>query len=144
MMAYRLTDAESFRYARQVPHWLDGDFGHGKFSFLVDTNLAVWHQSTSLDALLELWKHHVCLCNSNGRPDLNILIVNVVLELPRRNMAQRIHRNDLLDSRPLRKGANDFCWLGIREIRLVVQIEVLAGDCQSVIDGIGTSMCSNS
>lgn len=58
-------------------------------------------------------------------------------------MAKWIHRHYLLLVSPLRKWADGDCRLRVCEVGSMVNVQVLASDCQSVVNRVGPAMCTN-
>ncbi len=58
-------------------------------------------------------------------------------------MSQRIHRDNFPCINPLRERTNVNSRLGIRKIRLVVHVKVLASNGKRVVDGIRATMCTD-
>lgn len=85
----------------------------------------------------------MCPSDGDGGPDLDIFLVHGPLEQPRRKMAIWIHGNDLLLVVPLRERSNAGSGLGVGEIGLVCDVEVLASDSKRVVDRIRASVSSN-
>lgn len=82
--------------------------------------------------------------DSNGRSNLNILLLHNVFVQPWRKMSIRIHGDNLLLVAPLREGTDVCSRFSVGKVWLVVDIEVLAGYGKSVIDAVGAAMGANS
>jgi len=103
-----------------MPNRLNGKLGDGNFTGRVQTDLAVGHETTFPDALLEFGQLHVRTCDCNGWSDFHVLVVNVVLIEPRGEVAQRVHGNDLLGVAPCRERTYGDRGLSVGEVWLVV------------------------
>ena len=58
-------------------------------------------------------------------------------------MSKWVHGDDLAWVAPLRKGTNRHCRLSVRVIWLVINVELLAGDSQAMVERVGAAMGSN-
>jgi hypothetical protein len=135
-MMMLLTNIEALSNTRQVPDRFDGNFGDGNFTSLVDTNLAIGDKSAFSDTVLKFWNFHVCSGDGNGRSDLNIILVHGFFVQPGREMTVRVHGHNLLGITPLREGSDLCSRLSVSEVWLMSDVEVLAGDGQSIVDGV--------
>lgn len=135
-MMMPLTNIEALSDTRQVPYRLDGNFGDGNFTSFVHTDLAIRNKSAFSYTLLKFRHLHVCSCDGNGRSDLNIILVHSFLVQPGCKMAVWVHGHDFLWVTPLRERTNLCGRLGVSEVWLVGDIEVLACYGQSIVDGV--------
>ena len=77
-------------------------------------------------------------------PNLYVFLRNDVFEEPGGKMTERIHGDDLLRVTPLREWANVGSRFRVGEVWLMVDVEILAGDGESVIYGVRSSVSANS
>jgi hypothetical protein len=138
------TNVEALGHSRKVPYWLNSDLGDGDFARIIDTDLAVRYESTFPYTVLELWHFHVSFRDSDSGSDLHIILVHNILVQPWCEMAIRIHSHNLLLVAPLRKRANLGSGLGVGEVWLVGDVEVLACYSKGIIDGVRASVGANS
>ena len=127
------TNAETLCHPGEIPNRLNRKFRDCQLAGLIETNLSIRHKSTSVNALFQFWKFHVSFRNRNRRPNVDVLLMDYVLEQPRGEMAERIHRHDLLRISPLRERTNVGSWFSVSEVGFVFDIEILAGNSQSMI-----------
>jgi hypothetical protein len=120
-----LTDSESLRDTRQIPHRLNSKLGDRELAKFVNDDLAVHLQSAFFDGILELRQAHMRLGDGDGGSDLHALLVNVLLVEPRGQMTVRVHGNDLLGVGPLRERANSNRGLSVCEVGFVVGLELV-------------------
>lgn len=133
------TDLEALGYSREKPHGIDGDLGDAQISLLVDTDFTIDLHPAGPDTLGEVGKTHLCLCDGNGRTDIDSLL-DVLLVLPRANVAERVHRDDLLRVAPLRLLLKLEHRLGVGEVRFVIVRQTAAGDGEGLVYGVGAAM----
>ena len=131
-----LTNVETLSNTRQVPYRLDCDLGDRNLTSLVDTNLAIGNEPAFPYTLLKFWHFHVCSGDGNGRSDLNIILIHGFLVQPGCEMAVWVHGHNLLWVAPLRERTDLRGRLSVSEVWLVCDVEVLAGNGQSIVDGV--------
>lgn len=138
-----LLDSKPFGHPGQVPDGLDGEFGHAELTTLVDADLAVGLQSPRSDALFQFRDFHVGLGNCDCWSDVDVLVLDYVIEQPGCKMAEGVHGDDLLFAVPCRKGTDAHRRFSVGEVRFVSQVQMVAGDGQGVVYGIGTSVSTD-
>jgi len=79
----------------------------------------------------------------DGGSDLDIFLVHHVFEQPRGKMSKRIHGDDFLGIRPCWEWPNVSSRLGVGEVRLVISVELLGADGESVVDAVRAAVGTN-
>lgn len=82
----------------------------------------------------------MCFGDGDGGPDLDVLVADDGAEEPRGKVADGIHGDDLARVGPGGEGADGDGGLGVGEVRPVIDVQVLAGDGEGVVDGVGAAV----
>jgi hypothetical protein len=134
------TDSKALGDTGKIPHRLYSDLCYRNFARLVDTDLAIWNKTAFLDTGFKLRELHVRPGDGDSWANLNVVLVHDVFVQPGRKMTVWVHSNNLLPIVPLRERSNIRSRLGVCEVWLVGNVEVLACHGEGVVDGIRPSV----